>query len=63
MSYNAPGSPGWFIVQPRLSEWHCELFGLGPMGIQYRPNMGKEPHWWWRWWQWALLGNNWIKDK
>lgn len=47
---------------PELSEWRCELFGSHDNGITWRPPKGQHPNAWWRFWQWAIFGNRWIKD-
>jgi hypothetical protein len=46
---------------PEYSDWECQLFGTGENGIVYRPLKGKEPNWFWRWMQYLLFGNRWIK--
>lgn len=50
------------IDDPEYSEWKCELFGLGPDGIVFRPLKGKEPNFFWRRMQYIIFGNNWIKE-
>lgn len=63
----APVEEAWFepakIDLPKPSSWSCELFGMGPLGIVFRPKEGTEPNWFWRWMQYLILGNRWIKDK
>ena len=44
-----------------LSDWECQLFGMGPTGITFRPAKGNEPNWFWRWMQFIILGNHWVK--
>lgn len=53
---------GW-AKQPEMSDWKCELFGMGPRGIVFMPLKGKEPNWFWRWMQYIILGNKWIYEK
>ena len=48
--------------QLELSEWKCEMFGFGSRGMVWRPVKGKEPNWFWRWMQYLVLGNKWVKD-
>ncbi len=48
---------------PKYSKWHCEMFGTGPTGMVLRPEEGKEPNFFWRWMQYIIFGNKWIKDK
>jgi hypothetical protein len=43
------------------SEWQCELFGAGRLGIVFRPRKGDEPNWFWRWMQYLAFGNRWRK--
>jgi len=43
-----------------VSEWECELFGTGRDFI-LRPQKGHVPNWFWRWMQYLILGNKWIK--
>ena len=47
----------------KYSNWKCELFGMGPMGITVTPLQGNEPNWFWRWTQYIILGNKWIYEK
>lgn len=52
---------------PELSEWRCYLFGSGgpaePGGsIVFRPSKGNHPNAWWRFWQYVILGNRWVRD-
>lgn len=47
---------------PEYSEWRCELFGMGE-AIIIRPLKGKEPNFFWRFMQYIILGNNWIKEQ
>jgi hypothetical protein len=49
------------IKIPKLSEWHCELFGAGPEGIILRPAKGNEPNFFWRWMQFVFFGNKWVR--
>ena len=42
------------------SEWVCYLFGT--KDFSYRPRRGGEPNWFWRWMQYLILGNRWVKD-
>lgn len=44
-----------------LSEWKCYLFGGDENGIVWQPLKGKEPNWFWRWVQYMLFGNRWVK--
>jgi hypothetical protein len=53
--------PERVILTPEYSEWRCELFGTGPMGITMRPLKGQEPNRFWRWVQRLCFGNKWIK--
>ncbi len=46
---------------PELSEWRCELFGSGSMGIIFTPHKGQEPNRFWRWMQYICFGNKWYK--
>lgn len=45
---------------PEMSDWKCYLFGSST--LTFRPLKGNEPNAWWRFWQWALLGNRWVQD-
>lgn len=42
------------------SDWECELFGIG-RSMTLRPMKGKVPNWFWRWMQFLILGNKWVK--
>ncbi len=44
------------------SEWKCQLFGGGELGMTWTPLKGDEPNWFWRWMQYLCFGNRWIKD-
>lgn len=46
---------------PELSDWQCYTFGMGKMGICFRPLKGKEPNWFWRKMQYLVFGNKWVK--
>lgn len=45
------------------ARWKCQLFGGGDEGITWQPKIGQEPNWFWRWMQYLVLGNKWIKEK
>ncbi|CAB4195618.1 hypothetical protein UFOVP1295_24 [uncultured Caudovirales phage] len=49
------------FTAPQFSEWVCECFGCGGMGITIRPLKGKEPNWFWRKMQYLCFGNRWYK--
>lgn len=49
------------LILPEQSDYECELFGAGRMGIVIRPLKGQEPNWFWRWMQFLILGNRWKK--
>lgn len=49
------------ISQPEQSEWQCYLFGTGDGGMILRPRKGCEPNWFWRWTQYLVFGNEWVK--
>ncbi len=49
------------VLLPEQSDWECELFGMGPQGVVFRPNKGCEPNWFWRLMQQLILGNKWVK--
>jgi len=52
------------IDYPKPSkEWKCYLFGTGPGGITLIPVEDKVPNWFWRWMQYLILGNEWVKVK
>ena len=51
---------------PKWSKWQCGLFGNDPRkstGVVWRPEEGKEPNFFWRWMQYIIFGNHWVKDK
>lgn len=50
------------IEMPAMSEWQCELFGGGPLGIVWRPAKGDVPNAFWRLMQYLVFGNRWRKD-
>lgn len=54
-------APDYRIDWPKKSKWSCELFGMGPTGITFIPNEGCEPNWFWRWMQYLILGNKWVR--
>lgn len=50
------------MTEPEMSKWECHLFGSNEEdGIHWRPIKGAEPNWFWRFMQWLLLGNRWVK--
>lgn len=51
------------VKMPERSDWTCFLFGGRPenSGIQWTPDKGKEPNWFWRKMQFLILGNRWVK--
>ena len=48
------------IENPVQSDWECHLFGTKGSYI-LRPKKGHEPNWFWRWMQFLILGNKWVK--
>lgn len=46
---------------PELSDWKCEVFGMGPNGIVWTPLKGQEPNWFWRRMQYLAFGNKWVR--
>ena len=48
-------------IEPEKSEWTCHLFGGS--GIQWHPDKGDVPNFFWRWMQYLIFGNKWIKVK
>jgi len=46
-----------------FSDWKCHLFGksLSDDGIIWTPSKGKEPNFFWRYMQYLILGNKWVK--
>ena len=62
-TYKMSEPPYYYFKMPEQSEWRCELFGGGPMGVVLTPNKGQEPNWFWRWMQYLAFGNKWIKPK
>lgn len=46
--------------EPELSDWSCYLFGLGPRGLCFTPEKGKEPNAFWRLMQYICFGNEWF---
>ena len=42
------------------SKWTCQLFG-SDSDIEWTPQKGKEPNWFWRTMQYLCFGNKWIK--
>ncbi len=48
--------------EPELSDWQCHLFGSNGEGISWRPLKGKKPNRFWRWMQFLILGNKWVKN-
>jgi hypothetical protein len=49
--------------QPKYSKWQCFLFGGIPgNAITWRPLEGKHPNFFWRWVQFLMFGNRWVKD-
>jgi hypothetical protein len=51
------------IEVPPLSDWECELFGMGTNGIKVIPSVGNVPNWFWRWCQFLVFGNRWRRRK
>lgn len=51
-----------FRPTPESSGWKCEMFGLGNQ-LVLMPNKGKVPNFFWRWTQYIIFGNKWIKEK
>jgi hypothetical protein len=51
------------IEIPQLSDWECELFGMGTNGIKVIPAVGNVPNWFWRWCQFLVFGNRWRRRK
>jgi hypothetical protein len=55
------GASATFIL-PEESEWSCYMFGGDESGgFRFRPCKGNEPNWFWRWTQWIVFGNRWVK--
>ncbi len=50
-----------FFEMPEHSDWECQLFGGGAMGVVYRPPKGGEPNWFWRKMQYLCFGCRWVK--
>ena len=48
------------IENPVQSDWECHLFGTKGSYI-LTPKKGNEPNWFWRWMQFFILGNKWVK--
>lgn len=48
------------ITSPELSNWKCEMFGLGYQFVIY-PIKGNVPNRFWRWMQYICFGNKWIE--
>lgn len=44
---------------PEMSEWNCELFGMGD-AIVVNPAKGNVPNRFWRWMQFICFGNRWV---
>ena len=61
-SYTWPNITGFNIRVPLLSPWRCYLFGADRDGIVWRPVMGSEPNWFWRWMQYLCFGNRWVRE-
>jgi len=51
------------LEQVELSDWQCQLFGMGSNGITLIPPKGKVPNWFWRWMQFLCFGNRWERRK
>lgn len=49
------------FVPPVLSDWQCHLFGSDGTAISWIPLKGKEPNCFWRWTQYIVFGNKWVK--
>ncbi len=50
------------VVEPvKLSDWECELFGMGQAGIKVIPAVGNVPNCFWRWCQYIAFGNRWRR--
>ena len=53
----------YYIKSPKYDKtWKVYLFGLGGGGITVIPQEGKVPNWFWRWMQYLILGNEWVKQ-
>jgi hypothetical protein len=48
---------------PLSTEWECELFGTGPIGIILTPKEDRVPNWFWRQMQFLILGNKWVRKR
>jgi len=48
------------IEEPEWSDLECEIFGLG-RAIVVTPLKGNEPNWFWRWMQYLVFGNKWVR--
>ena len=50
------------LSSPEYSDWECHLFGMHT-GIIVHPIKGNVPNFFWRWMQYLIFGNRWVKRK
>jgi len=53
---------GTAIKLPDQSDWKCYLFGGSNNGMIWTPNKGEEPNFFWRYMQYLIVGNRWVKN-
>ncbi len=51
------------IKMPSEPNWRLEMFGMGPNGYTLNIHEGTipVPNFFWRWMQYILLGNKWVR--
>lgn len=54
--------PQYERITSETSDWYCEMFGMGN-NLVLNPAKGREPNCFWRFFQYIVFGNKWIKKK